>query len=132
MKRAPWEHLSWLELTGFHRVTLATLENRFKWDRKRDTTREAHAASERNEDPRDLLLDQMYTTISDLNNEKDRETPVDEEAHRGGGGRQEESQGDSGGPGGLGKGHRGRGVLGHMRCGWRSNRNNIGFSNSGW
>ena len=93
---------------------------------------EAHAAPERDEGPRVLLLDRMCTMISDLNNEKDRETPVDEEARRGGGGTQEESHRDSGGPGGRGKGHRGRGVLGHMRCGRRSNRNNVGFSNSGW
>lgn len=32
---------SWLELTCFHRVTLAAVENGFEWDRKRDTLLEA-------------------------------------------------------------------------------------------
>lgn len=43
---------SWLELTCFHWVTVAALENGFGWDRRRDTTTwEAHVASERDEGP---------------------------------------------------------------------------------
>lgn len=42
---------SWLELTCFHRVTLAAVENGFEWDRKRDIPLEAHAVSGRDEGP---------------------------------------------------------------------------------